>query len=66
MRVSSSGPFGTRGRPRYSTTPPKTQLENFFLGAVGLTNKQVSLHGWGTAEDTAKHIRAYATSASSG
>jgi len=42
----------------------KAQLERFFLSAVQRTNKQVSLQGWGTAEDAVKHIRAHATSAS--
>ena len=39
----------------------KAQLERFFVSAVRLTNKQVSLQGWGPAEDALKHIRAHAT-----
>jgi inorganic pyrophosphatase len=37
----------------------KTQLEQFFLSAVRLTGKQVTVRGWRSADDAVKHVRAH-------
>lgn len=39
----------------------KKQLEQFFLSAIRLTGKQVTINGWRSADDAAKHIRARVT-----
>ena len=36
----------------------KKQLEQFFLSAVRLTGKQVTIIGWRSSDDATKHIRA--------
>ncbi len=43
------------------TDSVKAQLERFFLEAVSLTGKQVSVKGWASAGDATKHIRARVT-----
>jgi inorganic pyrophosphatase len=37
----------------------KQQLEQFFLSAVRLTGKQVTVRGWRSADDAAQHVKAH-------